>query len=97
MATIERCTICNTDLYRVERGIDNTWTAYDQHTGEVVPIPPTVLKNYERGPQQTPTTFACKNGYPTSYRCAILPNGSRASRIGDRHIQDDFLPSPDRK
>lgn len=92
MSTINTCTICKTDMYRVEKGGANGYTAYDQHTGEEVPMPPEVLKNYSKGPQRMPLSWACPVGFPTSYRCVIQPNGGRGSRIGEQHIKNYGTP-----
>ena len=74
MSTIQICPLCQSILYRVEP-VDGSFLAYDQETGDVVPIPLDVLDSYESASVRVGTTYACPNGFPISYRATLHPPG----------------------
>lgn len=85
MSTIQICPLCQSILYRVEP-VDGSFLAYDQVSGDVVPIPQGVLDSYESSSVRVGTTWSCPQGFPISYRATLHPTGPRSSRIGSNHV-----------
>ena len=85
MSTLQECPLCSTVLYRVEP-VDGSIVAYDQTSGNVVPIPQDVLDSYESASVRVGTTYACPNGFPISYRATLHPTGPRSSRVVAKHV-----------
>ena len=83
--TLQICPLCSTVLYRVEP-VDGSFVAYDQTSGNEVPIPQDVLDSYESASVRVGKTYACPNGFPISYRATLHPTGPRSSRLGANHV-----------
>ena len=83
--SLQTCPLCESVLYRVEPE-NGSFVAYDQESGAVVPIPEVVLASYEKANVRIGVTFACRNGFPISYRAKLHPTGPRSSRIGSNHV-----------
>ena len=86
--SLQLCPLCESVLYRVEPE-NGSFVAYDQESGAVVPIPEVVLASYEQANVRIGTTYACRNGFPISYRCTVPMSGPRSSRVGARHITEN--------
>ena len=86
--SLQLCPLCESVLYRVEPE-NGSFVAYDQESGAVVSIPEVVLASYEKANVRIGVTFACRNGFPISYRCSVPMSGPRSSRVGARHITEN--------